>query len=357
VEQHDSVLEASLDDGDMRANGHEASVCELEIEIVRGEPGAAFKAARKLADQVPLRLGVLSKAERGFALADGALAKPSKAGPVPVRAGMTVAEGFSVIAQSCLRHFRLNEPLVIENRDPAALHQSRVAMRRLRAALSIFRPALVERQFEHLRDDLHWFTGQLGDARNLDVYLEQGTFSRSERKALRKEREHAYDRVIDALKSKRFRILMIDLIAWLALGRWRTNDKARRPLVDYAARRIDRLWQKIAGHDDLASMEDEERHDLRIEIKKLRYALEFVQPLHAHSGRKQKQFSKAVEGLQEALGDLNDLVTARTIGERFGVADALSDDEARKLAAECLGEAQSSLDRLRKIGPYWRKSA
>src|SRR5688572_27892296 len=81
------------------------------------------------------------------------------------------ARGFAAIAQSCLRHFRLNEPLIIKHREPDALHQARVAMRRLRSALSLFRPAVFDADFPGLREELRWFTGQLGHARNLDVLL------------------------------------------------------------------------------------------------------------------------------------------------------------------------------------------
>jgi triphosphatase len=89
---------------------------------------------------------------------DDAPGKITKAGPVPLRADMNVAEAFAVIARSCIRHFRLNEPIVIQKRDPEALHQTRVAMRRLRAAVSLFRPALKDRRFEPLRKELRWFT-------------------------------------------------------------------------------------------------------------------------------------------------------------------------------------------------------
>ena len=79
-----------------------------------------------------------------------------------------------MIANACIQHYRLNEPLVIATRDAAALHQTRVAMRRLRSAFTLFRPALHGAEYQRLRNELRWFTAQLGDARNLDVYLGAG---------------------------------------------------------------------------------------------------------------------------------------------------------------------------------------
>jgi CHAD domain-containing protein len=266
---------------------------------------------------------------------------------------MTVAEGFTAIVQSCLRHFRLNEPLVVKRRDPDALHQARVAMRRLRSAMTLFRPAVADEEFDRLRDELRWFMGQLGDARNLDVYLERDD-SKRERKRLLRQRAKAYDQVVDALNSRRFRLLMIDLMAWSALGRWRSGEKAGRPLPDFAERRISLLWLKVCGHDDIRLMKDEERHQLRIEIKKLRYALDFVEALHDDASRRQKQFTRAIEALQEALGNLNDMVTARRFAhatiEEGEDAHPVSDEEMR-----CIREAQKCLNRLKLTGPYWMK--
>lgn len=356
-EEGDSLLEFAFDAGRLKANHREAPVCELEIELLKGDASKAFDAARTLAAQVPVRIGVLSKAERGFALAGNLLGKVTKAGPVAVQPDMAVAEAFALIAQSCIRHFRLNEPIVLQRRDADALHQTRVAMRRLRSAFSIFRPALEDRQLEPLRNELRWFTGQLGGARNIDVYLERKKLSRDVRKALKQERDLAYDRVIDAILSTRLRMLMIDLVAWIALGKWRHSEKAKRPLPAYATRRIGRLWQKVASHGELEPMHGEERHELRIEVKKLRYSLEFVQPMLAHNGRRQKQFSNAVEALQEALGILNDLVTARGIATLVGDTRELERLDSTETHDKCLRESQACLDRLRKIGPYWSKSA
>ena len=319
---------------------HEAGLV-IEREGTDSEPGA---------DRASLRT-----VESAFAIGPDEGGKVAKAEPVPVRSEMSVAEAFETIVQSCVRHFRLNEPLVVHRRDPAALHQVRVAMRRLRTAFSLFKPALADPQFEALRQELGWFTGQLGEARNLDVLLRQRGLPRPLRKLLRKEREGAYDETVEALDSKRLRLLLIDLLAWLELGRWHQNHKAMRPLPDFVARRLYKWWQEIAHHDELRSMRTKERHELRIEIKKLRYALEFVRPLHVRAEGKQKQFYKGVERIQESLGRLNDLATVQAMSRQLGFKQVPPKDEAHRIEAKCLAAAQTSLDRLKKIGPYWTK--
>src|SRR5258707_5360671 len=130
-------------------------------------------------------------------------------------------------------------------------------MRGLRWALTLFGPSATDQEFEPIRDALRWFTGELGDARNLDVYLERER-QEKEREALERKRERAYDAVITAMNSRRLRTLMLDLVAWGALGKWRDHASARMPLEPYVNRRIDRLWSRISGAGDLAAMDDEE---------------------------------------------------------------------------------------------------
>jgi inorganic triphosphatase YgiF len=346
-----SEIELDVDEGTLVADGRSLPVNEVEIELLRGDASSAVDLAKRIASHFPVKLGVLSKAERGFALIEGRIGKASKAEPVQVRQDMTVADGFHAIIMACLRHFRLNEPLVIEQRKVEALHQARVAMRRLRSAFTLFRTAIGDDEFAHIRDELRWFTGELGDARNLDVYL-QRKCGHKERAALEEKRERAYDRVIEAMNSQRSRTLTLDVVAWASLGEWRRRPSATMNLAPYVNRRIDRLWHRIVAERDLGDMEPDERHRLRIRIKKLRYALEFVEQLHAHERRRQKRFASAVEDLQEALGELNDLIVARSIVS----ADAwpILPDQGSEEERELLHRAEHALDRLRKIGAYWR---
>lgn len=345
-------IELDFDEGTMTAAGRSMPVHEIEIELLRGEPAAAVELARRIGRDVPVKLGVMSKAERGFALAEGTLGRVTKAEGVGVRSDMTVATGFDRIVGSCIRHFRLNEPLVIEQRVPEALHQTRVAMRRLRSALTLFKSAIEDPEFARIRDELRWFTGELGDARNVDVYL-QRQLPAAKRQRLRKHREEAYDQVVAAMDSARFRGLMLDVLAWSALGQWRDRPSAQLALEPFINRGIDRLWSKVSRAGNLTVLGDEQRHRLRIQIKKLRYALEFAAALHEHEHQRRRKFAKVVEDLQEALGHLNDLVVARSLVANESwplVPDVPSEEERQHLRF-----ASKAIALLRDIGPYWRK--
>jgi inorganic triphosphatase YgiF len=350
-----SRLELVLDEGTIRAGGAECRLCEAEIELKSGKPAAALDLARRLSEDLPLRIGVLTKAERGFALAAGKLDKAAKAAPVALGPEMNAADGFAAIVLACIRQFRLNEPLVARRRDPAALHQARVAMRRLRSAFSLFGSAIVDSKFAGLREESRWFAGRLGEARNFDVFLAGAGAEHGERReALQAARERAYDEAIAALQSKRFRTLMLDLVAWIENGAWRRGRKAKAPLAGLVARRLDRRWQKVSeGGVRLADLDEEQRHRLRIDVKKLRYALEFTAGLH-QADASAAAFGRALQAMQESLGHLNDMATAQSllaaIGE--GGEGALMHDpvaERRHLA-----RAGRQFAKLVGIGAYWQ---
>ena len=213
------------------------AICRAGVRALDGPPASLIVAARRLADHVPVRLGVLTKAERGALIGENKLHRVHKAVPLDVRAGMTIAEAFQAIVHACLKHYRLNEPLVIRKSKVEALHQTRVAMRRLRSAFSLFKPAIEDVEYQHLRHQLRWFTAQLGDARNIDVYL-QRDLDEEERARLMPKRESAYDRVVDAMNSHKFRRLLIDLVGWTAMGTWRSSRIAQRSVEGFANRRL-----------------------------------------------------------------------------------------------------------------------
>ena len=295
--------------------------------------------------------GTVIKLEPAFALADGKALEPTKSEPVRIGRGISITQGFEVIVSSCLRHFQLNEPTVVKARNVEALHQARVAIRRLRSALVLFRPVVADQEFERIQSELRWLVAEFGDARNLDVYLEHD-LSQDQRLFVEEQRKDAYDRAIAAMSSDRSRQLMLDIPSWAAGGHWHKNQRAGKSLSRFMNRRIDRLWSKISGAERVARMGDRRRHRLRIQVKRLRYALEFAEGLHGHGPRRKRRFAKTLKQLQGSLGRLNDDVTARSLMtlNSWLATSLLSAKHERRLVRN----ARQAINRLRNIGPYWR---
>ena len=129
-------IEVAFDRGAIRANGGETPICEIELELKRGEPRALFELAQSLRALVPVRLQTQDKAARGYGLVTGAPPAWHKAKPVVLDETMLVEDALQRILGGCVRHWIENEGATREARDPEGLHQLRVALRRLRSALA-----------------------------------------------------------------------------------------------------------------------------------------------------------------------------------------------------------------------------
>ncbi|QJU59266.1 inorganic triphosphatase [Sphingomonas sp. AP4-R1] len=326
VEEGGSVVELVIDRGRVEAGDRTARIVEIELELKSGTPAALFAVAHRLDAIAPVRLGVLTKSERGYRLSDAPRAA-IKAGHLTLRHDMTSAEAFQTIVHACIRHFRLNEALLVQSREADALHQSRVALRRLRSGFSIFKPILADPEGRRLQEELRWLAGELGSARNLDVLLER-TEPGELRDRIAGARERSYDHVQATLAHRRARAVMLDLAEWTADGAWLdvadTASDRTRPVQDFASRALDRFRKKVKKDGrDLSYADDHARHEVRKDSKKLRYAAEFFRSLfdRKNERRRYKAFIAALENLQEQLGALNDLATAPEVLNGLGLTD------------------------------------
>nr|WP_246526466.1 CHAD domain-containing protein [Plastoroseomonas hellenica] len=325
LDEEGARIELVIDRGAVRALERIIPLYEIELELKTGSPASLFALARGIDAIAPIRIGVLSKAERGYRLL-GPAKSAHKAEPVALDLEMAAAEAFQAIARSCLRHYRLNEAILLERREAEALHQARVAIRRLRSGFSIFKAMLTDRQAARLRHGLRNLGVVLGEARNIDVLIRQaGTGSLHDR--LSQARDAAYTEVEKALASDHTRAVMLDLVEWLAIGDWLQDPETQQlrdmPARSFAEEALDRFRRKVKKHGrDLENLPDEARHELRKDAKKLRYAAAFFVALFngKPEQRRLAKFVDALEELQDQLGALNDLVTAPAVLGKYRLA-------------------------------------
>jgi inorganic triphosphatase YgiF len=317
-------VELALDQGELRHGDTHEPISEIELELKAGTPEALFDLALQLQEQVPLRVGNVSKSARGYALAAPVAAAAVKARPVALNRDMGVEEGFRVIVSNCLRQMQDNEVGVARGNDPESIHQMRVGMRRLRSALRLFAPWIPFPPAQ--QQELAWLGGELGAARDADV-LGDGTLLKvieacpqeTDLLPLRQlastiageKRQHA----ADAVASVRYSRLMLSLVSWLQALRWHESlDEAAlgalaEPLGKRATHILDRRHEKLVkSGKQLARGTPEERHQVRIAAKKARYATEFFQSLY--SARRVDRYVRRLAAFQDALGWLNDAAVA-----------------------------------------------
>ena len=330
-------VEAALDVGEVVAGDRASRYTELELELLEGDVAILFDLGRTIAAELPARPGVTSKAERGYRLLDPVPAR-HRAEPIGLDPDVTVGQAFPRIAGACLRHYLLNVELLqtvprIDARSMLAVHQCRVALRRLRAAIRVFRPMLrADEDAERFDRGLKQLAQVLGEARDLDVLHEcrdrlvdrQGADA-ARLQALEAMRAAAHARVRERLVASETTIFLLDLLEWLNAGVWLRapemeglRDTPCAALAVDALRHYRRKVRKAGSR--FADLADDDRHRLRKQAKTLRYAAEFFAPLFADAPRagRIEPFVSALEAVQDRLGDWNDQVTASRMFEALG---------------------------------------
>lgn len=330
----DDRIEMALDRGSISMGTQATTISEVELELKAGQPAALYQVALALLEEVPLSAENASKAERGYALhLPVAIPQAVKAVPPAIEAETTVDAAFRAIAWCCLAHLQDNQSRLQQAYDPEYIHQMRVATRRLRSAFKLFSAAAPGIRDEALIEELRWLVGELGPARDWDVFLDEllqqamlelpGNAAldalkvRAERLCLK-----ARQRACSAAVSQRFQKLLLGLGLFIWRAPWRANaeDLARldQPVKNFAARQLTRHHRGLRRRGRrIAALSVEQRHALRIAAKKLRYAAEFFSSLFPP--KKSKSYLQALAELQDELGVLNDqAVTGRLLAQIEG---------------------------------------
>ena len=228
--------------------------------------------------------------------------------------------------------------------------------------MSIFKKILADDRFEYFLVSLRWISRELDKARNLDVLLKRLPDA-AHSMALRLARERAYATATDALVSARLRTLMLDLVEWIMIGKWRTGCVAT--IVDqridrYASKALDRVHRRVERRGlRWDKLDDESRHRLRIQVKKLRYASEFFCELFPtrKARDRQKKFFKALRALQTSLGDLNDQTTGASLLAELDLSDVIIGTMAKEQSqnrSAMLENASQAYDTLVDAKRFWR---
>jgi triphosphatase len=204
---------------------------------------------------------------------------------VALKRKASMGEALAGILRNCLEQMQANEQGVLAG-EVESLHQMRVGLRRLRAAMAMVKD-LVQLPAP-LAADVEWLAGELGDARNWDVFIESllpGLPVPEEHKpalarvevAAREEAERHRARVRGAVGSPRYTGLM------LGLGAWITGQPGRRAGAegeqDRAAPGAARRRARAQARPRLDLQHPESLHKVRIAAKKERYAREFFESL------------------------------------------------------------------------------
>lgn len=294
-------------------------VCEVELRLNRGQSAALYGVARLLSRQLQLHPIPDSLTQRALLFSLGDKARPVKARRVKVDPKDTVIGVFKHVAWLSMNQLQGNENGVFQPDNVEFIHQARVALRRLRTALRLFAselpPGFSDKWSEAWRD----VSEQLGNARNWDVFCSELLPEIAAdlgdhpdvlhlKEFAQTERDKANAEAQQWLRGHRYSLTLIAFYESLL----KLPDRKTDRIGSFAKKALKRRHKRFCRGARVAHMlSSEERHEVRIDLKKLRYTLDFFESLYP-----QKKLQPLLIGLaetQELLGHMNDLVTGEAL--------------------------------------------
>jgi triphosphatase len=311
-----------------------------------GEDQAVRTAALLVAGAEPVAVPLTSLAAEAIALATGRQAAPRHQGaPVLPDEPLSVTGALMHILGHLIDVILANAPVAVApqarrdgappDRGPEAVHQMRVAVRRARSALSIFRTALPPGALDAVSAGLKDLGTKLGPTRDWDVFAEETVPAieqalpndeRLERliAAAARRRRESQKVLVAYLTGAEFRILGIELAWFAASGFWHivpepVGDAPAPPLqlMDFADKVLQHRWKRLLSSGKrIEDLDIPSLHGVRLRAKRARYAAEMFSALH--SGRASQRFIRRLSALQERLGVLNDGAVATHLLAELG---------------------------------------
>lgn len=254
------------------------------------------------------------------------------------------------------------------------VHGMRVAARRLRSVLKVFRPLSDAPSLRALDAGAGRLARVLGGARDWDVFLGGAAARLSAAagpeprlaallRAAEGRRRAGYEALAATLEGPEFRALARALVFASRGHPWRAElaDPAAfdAPLREHGAAVMGKRWRKLlAGGEAMAELDDEALHELRLSAKRLRYAGEVFAPLWP--GKPARRFLRRLAALQEALGSSNDAAVARGLAASLAGRDnracwavGLVEGWALAGAADARRDARDAWKRFVRADGFW----
>ncbi len=296
----------------------EERYCEVEIEALADDASVVRAVASALRQSFDLMPSADTKFARGMQLLHGS--EVLQVAPRGLtRDDTAVAAGRKLVA-AALDRLQQEDPRCRLADDPEAIHDMRVVLRRLRAALKTMPSAWSSRWCASTSSELRWLAKELGALRDLDVHAQRvAAFAEVAPPALRasvaellqratSERPAQVERVRSALDSRRYEKLLVRLEQHAEQGLGQASPRAAGGLLtEVAADAIDKAFRRLRRWSKhlAANPRPEELHELRIRVKRARYVVELFAPL---LGKPARRVARRLAALQDHLGTYQDAV-------------------------------------------------
>ncbi len=377
------LVELCLDEGEIRAGGRTAPIHEAEIELANGDPAEVFTVAEYIFAGEVLQYSSASKSARGYRLLAGEDAtlslEPARAKSTALDASMTSEEAMREVLRRCFAQIAGNLPVAIKSETPAGPHQLRVGLRRLRSAFSVFRPLMGEDAVAPIAAEAKQLARIAGELRDMDVLIHDVVGPAA--KAVDAAEDRGFRELLEALEDRRGEVKLdvarrlstegaqrlplalggfAEARGWLDPGDIRQSARLATPVRDFAAKQLNKRWSKAAKWGRrIEELPIPERHEMRKELKKFRYAVDFFYSLYPEE--RAKPFRKQLKRLQNVFGYLNDSAMAEATLPGIAGANPAASLAAGRVIGWCDAnaeiawrDAREKWSALKHIPAFWR---
>jgi triphosphatase len=329
------VVTVTAAKGILRAVTAEQPVGRVWLE---GEDHAVRAIAMLIAQAIPVAVPLTSLAAEAIALATGRPAPPRRRGaPILPIEIPSIPDALTHILGHLIDVILANASVAVRpgTEGMEAVHQMRVAVRRIRSALSIFRPVVPPGALDATGASLKQLGAMLGPTRDWDVFADETVpliqavlpnnphLERLVSAAARRRKE--CQKILAAyLSGPAFRTLGIELAWFASASFWHIQTPAEpgiatepMTLESFAAQVLQQRWKKLlTSGKRIEELDIPSLHAVRLRAKRTRYAAEMFAALH--HGKSASRFIRRLSVLQERLGVLNDGAVATHLMEELG---------------------------------------
>lgn len=372
--------ELAIDTGAIHASDASEDLSEVELELKSGDASDLLHVAETLFSNAPVRFCAAGKAERGYRLLNGSGEEATRECAKSLERlapDQSCADAFSTTCRRLVDAIFVQWKAVLESDDAEGPHKLRVALRRLRTAIRVFRPAIDSLSLRRLERDARDLARVVGTLRDADVVASDIVAPVVARSAdsigfreleelVQTERDKRRSAVREELSDASWTRLKLRLALLPEGAGWRSSvtdaGSDAIALDDLARGALRKQWRRVcrrARRFDRMSVK--ERHELRKELKTLRYAVEIFSPLFPRADV--KRFMRQLKSLQDRFGYLNDVATANRLHELVDAA-AATDTSLQRAVGYTVGwhaaraeaawqDVKACWLSLEKKGPIW----
>ncbi|MGN7613309.1 CHAD domain-containing protein [Magnetococcales bacterium HHB-1] len=287
-----------------------------------------------------------------------------------VYAGQSIDEAFQTILKADYNFTQKWLPIAYNREDIEGLHQARIGLRRMRSALSIFRRVIPRSVLMEMGLEMKWLAHSFTMARDVDVFLTEtlddehitgkiGPSSGEEklRELAKKRSDIGYQKVRETIDSDRYKKFHETFQDWVENKRWRESmepeaqERLDRPIRPFVAKMMTRRFNRILHVGlELNRMNDEELHQVRIRIKKIRYSSEFFAGLFDKNDM--EKFRSTAKKLQSHFGVINDIAVLHNLVDIL--MKGVEEDDAKIFIDRVLNLREGQkIQAKRDLSAYW----